>query len=114
VWLAHYSFHLLTGLWTFVPVAQAAVASLGRPLLGAPHWGLGGIPERFVFPLELGFLGLGLLGSLLVAHRIALREYPTRAVRAFAPWAGLCLLLTAAALWLLTQPMEMRGTFLGS
>jgi len=114
VWLAHYTFHLLTGLWTFVPVAQAAVASLGRPLLGAPRWGLGGLPERFVFPLELGFLGLGFLGSLLVAHRIAEREYPARAARAFAPWAGLCLLLTAAALWLLSQPMEMRGTFLGS
>jgi polyferredoxin len=62
VWLAHYSFHFLTGLWTFVPVVQSAVAGLGWPLLGAPRWDLGGLPERFVYPLELGFLGLGLLG----------------------------------------------------
>jgi ferredoxin len=106
VWLAHYCFHLLTGLWTFVPVVQEV-------LLGTPNWGLGGLPEELVTPLELGFLGLGLLGSLLVAYRIAEREYPARAVQTFAPWAGLCLLLGATAVWLLSQPMEMRGTFLG-
>ena len=65
-----------------------------------------------VHPLELGFLSLGLLGSLLVAHRIAERDYPVRTARAFAPWAGLFLLLTAAALWLLYQPMEMRGAMI--
>lgn len=114
VWLAHYGFHLFTGLLTFVPVAQDALAQLGRPWLGAPNWGLGGISPRHAYPLELGFLGLGLLGSLLVAFRIAEREYPARALRAFAPWAGLCLLLWLAAMWLLSQPMEMRGTFLGA
>lgn len=113
VWLAHYCFHLLTGLWTFVPVTQAALADLGLPLLGRPEWGLGGLPERLVYPLELGFLGLGLLGSLLVAWRIAGRDYPLRAEKAFAPWAGLTALLWAVAMWLLSQPMEMRGTFLG-
>ena len=114
VWLAHYGFHLLTGLWTFVPVAQDALASLGMPGLGAPRWDLGGLSEQAVYPLELGFLGLGLLGSVLVAYRIAEREHPARAMRAFLPWAGLCLLLAATAVWLLSQPMEMRGTFLGS
>ena len=113
IWLAHYSFHLLTGLWTFVPVAQSALADLGLPGLGAPQWGLGGLSEGAVYPLELGFLGLGLLGSTLVAYRIAEREYPARALRAFVPWAGLCLLLAATAVWLLSQPMEMRGTFPG-
>jgi polyferredoxin len=117
VWLAHYSFHLLTGLWTFVPVSQAALAAWGLPWLGAPDWSLGGLPEAFVRPLEMGFLGLGLLGSLLAAYKIAERddpEHPERAVPAFLPWAGLCLLLGAAAVWLLSQPMEMRGTFLMS
>ncbi|HVR96797.1 MAG TPA: 4Fe-4S binding protein [Thermoanaerobaculia bacterium] len=120
VWVAHYCFHLLTGLWTFVPVAQDALADLGLPWLGTPNWGLGGLPEALVYPLELGFLGLGLVGSLLVAYRIAERDYsegpggPRQVLRASAPWAGLCLLLWIAAMWLLSQPMEMRGTFLGS
>lgn len=114
VWLAHYSFHLLTGLWTFVPVLQDLFVKSGLPIFGRPSWGLGGLPERLVTPIELGFLALGLLGSLLVAWRIAERDYPPRTAQAFAPWAGLCVLLWAVAMWLLSQPMEMRGTFLGS
>lgn len=106
VWLAHYSFHLLTGLWTFIPVVQ-------KMLGAAPDWAWGGLSEQAVTPLEMGFLGLGLLGSLLVSFRIAEREYPARAARTFLPWAALSLLLWGAALWLLSQPMEMRGTFLG-
>jgi polyferredoxin len=114
VWLAHYSFHFLTGLWTFIPVAQSALANLGWPLLGPPQWSLGGMRDALVYPLELGFLGLGLVGSLIVAYRIAEAEAPQRTGRAFAPWAGLCALLWIAAIWLLSQPMEMRATFLGS
>jgi hypothetical protein len=112
VWAAHYAFHLLTGLWTFVPVAQNALADLGAPLLGEPSWGRGGLDVRFVQPIELGLLVLGLLGSLGVGLRIARREAPGRARAAFAPWAALHALLFATAVWLLSQPMEMRGTFL--
>ncbi len=46
VWLAHYGFHLLTGLWTFVPVAQSALAAAGLPWLGTPAWNLVGLPEE--------------------------------------------------------------------
>ncbi|HTG31937.1 MAG TPA: FesM [Thermoanaerobaculia bacterium] len=109
IWLAHYSFHLFTGLFTFIPVTQSALADAGLPLLGPPLWSLRGIPPGFIHPLELGFLALGLLGSLLVAWRIAEREVPGRAALAFIPWAGLCLLLWASAIWLLAQPMDMRG-----
>jgi NAD-dependent dihydropyrimidine dehydrogenase PreA subunit len=113
IWLGHYSFHLLTGLWTFVPVAQSALADLGLPLLGAPRWGLSGVPAALVTPLEQGFLGLGLLGSLLAAWQIAGRDGAPRPARAFAPWAALVVLLWMTAMWLLAQPMEMRATFLG-
>ena len=106
IWLAHYSFHLLTGLWTFVPVVQKMLAV-------PPDWTWGGLSPGLVNPLEIGFLSLGLLGSLLVSFRIAEREYPARAARAFLPWAGLSVLLWGTAMWLLSQPMEMRGTFLG-
>jgi ferredoxin len=113
LWVAHYSFHFLTGIWTFIPVIQGMLTDWGIPILGAPAWQLSGLPEQLVYPLELGFLSLGLLGSLLVTYRISFREYKARPWQAFIPWAVLCVVLFCAALWLLNQPMEMRGTFLG-
>lgn len=113
IWLAHYSFHFLTGLYTFIPVVQSALAGIGFPLLGEPNWRLGGLPEGAVYPLELGFIGLGLLGSLLVIYRLPEQDSTTRRGRIFTLWACLCVLLAASAIWLLSQPMEMRSTFLG-
>jgi ferredoxin len=113
VWLAHYSFHFLTGLYTFIPVTQNALADLGLPLLGAPNWRLGGLAQASVYPLELGFLGLGLLGSLLVTYRLSQQDAAPHRARLFTVWAGLCILLGGCGLWLLSQPMEMRSTFLG-
>lgn len=114
VWLAHYSFHFLTGLYTFIPVTQSALASVGWPVLGEPLWSLGGVAARFVYPLQLGLLGLGLMGSLLVAYRLAVDGAAAYPRRVFAAWAALCVLLWASALWLMSQPMDMRGTFLSS
>jgi hypothetical protein len=113
IWLSHYGFHFLTGLYTVIPVFQSAVASTGWPIFGAPMWGLGGLPKSAVYPIELGFLGLGLLGSLLVNYRLAEEDTETHTGRVFSVWAGLCVLLWISALWLLSQPMEMRGSFLG-
>jgi polyferredoxin len=115
VWLAHYGFHFFTGGLTVIPVAQnAARAVAGWPILGEPQWQLGGLPKSVVFPMELGFLGLGLLGSLLVAWQIAERFDKRSTLKAFAPWAVLAVLLFASACWILNQPMDMRGTFLGA
>lgn len=113
VWLAHYGFHFLTGLYTFVPVAQSAAASAGWPFLGEPRWDLTGLPESIVYLVELGFLGLGLLGSLLVTYRLAGDDSAAHRGRAFMTWAVLCGVLWGSALWLMSQPMEMRGTFGG-
>jgi hypothetical protein len=114
VWLAHYGFHFFTGALTVIPVTQLAAKKLaGTAVLGAPQWQLGGLPEAYVFPLELGFLGLGLMGSLLVAWRIAWEFSPSAKKQAFAPWAAVLAILFASAYWILSQPMDMRGTFLG-
>ncbi|HUG19688.1 MAG TPA: hypothetical protein VMM56_11960 [Planctomycetaceae bacterium] len=114
VWLAHYGFHFFTGVLTVIPVTQSAAQSLlGWSVFGEPQWQLGGIPERFVFPIELGFLGLGIWGSLLVAWRISIDFAPRAAKGAFIPWACVLVVLFLSACWILTQPMDMRGTFLG-
>lgn len=113
IWLAHYGFHFLTGLYTFIPVVQSAVADLGWPLLGEPRWALLGLPKDVVQIFDFGFLGLGLVGSLLVSYRLSEAEHPGYPRRIFFCWAGVSTILCLAALWLMNQPMEMRGTLLG-
>jgi polyferredoxin len=113
-WLAHYGFHFFTGVLTVVPVAQNALADLGWPVLGPPRWEMVGLPERTVYPMELGFLGLGLVGSWIVSVRLARQDHPEAPARAWLPWCVLHSILWLSAVWLLSQPMEMRGTFLES
>lgn len=101
IWLSHYLFHFLTGFLTIVPLVgqffSPDVNWAVPPLLGGEQ----------LMPLEYGFLSLGLAGSCLVARQIALRE------RCPAwPWYLLHGILAASAVWMLSQPMEMRGTFL--
>ena len=111
MWLAHYGFHFFTGLLTVVPLTQSALANLGWPVLGEPLWTLTGMPRAMVQPLEMGFLLLGLAGSLMVTHHLATEDAPGRWIRAFLPWAAVCVLLWVGAMWLIGQPMDMRGTF---
>ena len=113
IWLAHYSFHFLTGLFTFIPVVQNALVELGWDFLGTPLWRLTGLPVPAVHAFEFGFMFLGLLGTLLVSYRLAEQDAPNTPLRIFLPWAGLAGLIFGAAIWLLSQPMEMRGTMLG-
>lgn len=112
VWLSHYSFHFLTGALTAVPVLQSLAARIGLPA-GPPDWTLGGMAAESALPIELGFLALGTAVTLAVTWRLAAADAPERPLRAFVPWAVLDGLLVASAIWLLAQPMEMRGTFLG-
>src|SRR5262249_11882694 len=114
VWLSHYGFHFLTGLFTFVPVVQNALAALGWPLFGQPRWGLTGLSVNSAHALGYGFLCLGLVGSLLVSYRLAEQDNQKRALGVFAPWATLSVILFATAIWLMSQPMETRGTLLGT
>ncbi len=102
IWLAHYGFHLLTGILTAVPVTQsAAIDFTGQALLGEPLWRWAGLQPGSVFPFQVGFIVLGMIGSLGLASRLSSSS------RAFA--MTLTLILGVVALWVLGQPMEMRG-----
>jgi ferredoxin len=112
MWLAHYGFHFLTGLYTIIPVTQNFFASLGWAFLGEPRWTLTGLPANAVQVIEIGFLVLGFAGSLAVTRGLAEEDSPARPLRAFIPWAVVCALLFGASLWLIFQPMEMRATLM--
>jgi len=110
VWLAHYGFHLLTGVLTLMPVTQSAVLDLfGWPALGTPLWQLTGMRPGLVFPIEVGVIVMGAGGSLVLAYLISERDYLERRVIATIPWAAVTIAITVAALWITSQPMDMRA-----
>jgi polyferredoxin len=110
VWLAHYGFHLLTGVLTIVPVTQSAAADmLGTNAFGEPLWRWAGMRPGSVFPIQLGCVLLGAAGAVATTFLIARDAHPRRSAAAVAPWVVVIALLAAAALWVLFQPMEMRG-----
>jgi polyferredoxin len=113
MWLAHYGFHFLTGIMTIIPVTQSALVKLGVPWLGEPRWTLAGLSAPVVQIISVGFLILGFTGSLFLTHELAAQDSPQRPMRAFVPWASVCLIVWTASMWLMFQPMEMRATLMG-
>ncbi len=114
MWLAHHGFHFLTSYATILPVSQrlfgdlAGVAAIGEPAwqhaccLGVADW---------IIKFELLALDVGLLGSLAVGYQIASdRTRFTRPLRVFAPWALLAVALFVVGVWIVLEPMQMRGT----
>jgi hypothetical protein len=111
MWLSHYSFHLLTSCRTIIPAAQRFVAGMGWYVLGTPEWAAACCrPVSEWLPrFEIVCLDFGLLLSLYSGYRIASGR--TRAAwKSFAPWAILIVLLFAMGVWIVLQPMQMRGT----
>ena len=110
VWLAHYGFHFLTGILTMIPVTQsAAVDLLGWAALGTPLWQLTGMRPGLVFPIEIGVILIGAAGSLVVAYLISERDHLYRQMAATMPWVLVTVVLTIAAIWITSQPMDMRA-----
>jgi len=109
MWAGHYTFHFLTGWASIIPVTQQALNNLGI-YVGEPDWTLAAlVPENWLYPLQVTILYIGLLAASYVLFRRARKR------NSFAAGAVVFLyffLLVALALWVLAQPMEMRGTLL--
>jgi cytochrome c oxidase assembly factor CtaG/polyferredoxin len=106
MWLAHYGFHLATGYDAVVPVTQRFAADIGLSALGSPEWSRACCRPQpaWLLPLEILFLDAGLLLSLYAGYRLS------PSLKALLPWAVLMVLLFAVGIWVLFQPMQMRGT----
>jgi cytochrome c oxidase assembly factor CtaG/polyferredoxin len=110
MWLAHFGFHLFTALLTPIPVVQRIFLDLHIGSTGSPWWSLHtpAIPQLLDF--QCLALDLGLLVSLFFAWKVCVRLAAKRkAVAAFLPWGVLLSLLYVAGIWIVFQPMEMRG-----
>ncbi len=86
----------------------------GWVLLGEPAWALACCrPVADWLPrLEILSLDFGLLLSLYSGYRIAQSRSlrASQALKMLAPWAVLIVFLFAAGVWIVLQPMQMRGT----
>ena len=111
MWLIHFSYHLLSGQ-TALPVIQRAAMDVGLTIFGVPDWSLSSMPVSTSLPsLELLLLDLGFLFTLYIGWRIASRFRLTFAhtLRLNAPWAAFAVVLYSVGVWIIFQPMQMRG-----
>lgn len=113
MWLAHYSFHLFASYDAILPAVQRFAEdhgwNLGSPILQCACCRP---PFDWIPRLEILMLDLGLLLSLYTSFRIAetTTTHTSQALKAFMPWGFLICLLFACGVWIVFQPMEMRGT----
>lgn len=111
-WGAHYLFHFLTGAASIVPVVEHFFWYRGADL--TPSWRVAQlIPTAWLFPIGAAFVALYTLLAVYVTFRIALRDFGRLGVVAMWPVLLYVLTFSAASLWILAQPMEMRGTIFG-
>jgi cytochrome c oxidase assembly factor CtaG len=113
MWLAHVLFHLLTAQSGFAAV-QRFLEDHGQRL-GSGFFRL--IPSPTpdgLLSLQMTVLGIGLLLSLYVCRRTALRAAESRSSwRVGLPWMALAVALYSFGIWVLFQPMQMRGADAG-
>jgi cytochrome c oxidase assembly factor CtaG/polyferredoxin len=121
MWAAHLCFHLVTAAGTLWPAVVQAAHDLGH-VSRAPVWVA---PQSLLAPqslmeLQLGLLDAGLLFALYLGWRMVRpgagnsggpkeRESVGQSLVTLAPWASVVLLLYAAGVWVLLEPMQMRG-----
>lgn len=112
MWAAHFLFHLLTSYGAAWPALEQATHHLHIHSLGNPDWIMfPGFSATALLGLQILLLDAGLLLTLYVGWRIArrcARRVPS-ALALFAPWACAALTLYASGIWILLQPMPMRG-----
>ncbi|MBA4187973.1 MAG: hypothetical protein C0467_08130 [Planctomycetaceae bacterium] len=113
MWLAHYGYHLVTTYDAAWPVVQRFATDHGWTALGVPVWVCGccQVAGTWLPKTEIAILDVGLLWTLHVAYRIAQNVAPGKGwLRAFTPWAFLAVMLFAIGVWIVLQPMQMRGS----
>lgn len=107
MWAAHWLFHLGTSASTAVPVVQRVAEDLGITLLGEPAWSASccGPMPSWLRPVQFLLVETGFLMSAWMVWRAA------GTGRAW-PWWTVQFALLCLAMWIILQPMQMRGTLL--
>jgi cytochrome c oxidase assembly factor CtaG len=114
MWLSHFVFHLFTGSHMPIPVIKRIAIDLHLNFLGKPNWGITSWAVPQLLDFEILFLDLGLLFSLYAGWKVAQRYNNSKnsSLLVFTPWSLLYLLFFLVAIWIIFQPMDMRGTMI--
>jgi polyferredoxin len=116
MWMAHLLFHLFTGWATLGPAIHQAAGDFGWHFFAPAQWVMGPplLRADSMLSLQLVLLDAGLLVTLYLGWRLALQwaAGAGRAVLLLLPWATTVALAYAAGVWILLQPMQMRGVIM--
>jgi cytochrome c oxidase assembly factor CtaG/ferredoxin len=116
MWAAHLLFHLFTGWATLGPAIRQAETDFGWHLLLPARWGMEMplLPVNTMLSLQLLLLDAGLLLTLYLGWRLVQQRSAraSRAVLLLLPWATTVAVVYAAGVWILLQPMQMRGVIM--
>jgi cytochrome c oxidase assembly factor CtaG len=113
MWAGHFLFHLASGWGSAWTSARRAAKDTGWHLLNLPEPAFSSplLGADAVHVLQTVLLDAGLLLALYLVWRISL-VYASRAGEAlllFLPWAAIATVLYASGVWIVLQPMQMRG-----
>ncbi len=112
MWLAHFVFHFFTAALTPVPVLGRALEEAGL-IASSTQWVAPSLAFYDLPALEIVLLNAGYLLCLFMLWRIAAKVPGSTPHRAFPPWAIIATALYLFGMWIIFQPMEMRGTLMG-
>lgn len=113
MWVVHMLFHFFTSVGTIIPVTQRVALDIGGDL-GQPAWILAcclNVPT-WLLPLELLLLDAGLVLAVVAVHRLAIATARARVGLMTAVLSLPAFLLFILGVWIVLQPMQMRGTIL--
>jgi hypothetical protein len=102
MWAAHLLFHFFTSYKTIIPVAQRALHDLGLAKPPQALWEVASTPQWLLHG-ELFLMTIGFLASFAICLRVTTNS------RQRIPWCVLSLGLFLWGVWILLQPMQMRG-----
>jgi hypothetical protein len=108
MWAAHFLFHLVTAALTPWPVIQRLAKDAGISS-ALPNWNIASLGFNDLPALEILILNAGCLFTLWLLWRKTLATSKAHPLLAFLPWAILAGSLYALGIWIILQPMEMRG-----
>jgi hypothetical protein len=116
MWAAHLLFHLFTGWATLGPAIRQAGTDFGWHLLLPARWGMEMplLSANTMLSVQLLLLDAGLLLTLYLGWRLVQQwsARTSRAVLLLLPWAATVAVVYAAGVWILLQPMQMRGVIM--